>query len=148
MGGDSRLHFWDITQGAATQVTQDTDAQDTEDTAAQVFDEHKVREIYYVAISPDGTQAVATGFGSTGGAANEAILWDTSTLEVIHRLPGIFITAHFLPDGRSVVLGGIADWIDDQSLLVHWDIESGEELSRKTTSPASPPARALCPSGL
>jgi len=114
-GGDGRLYFWDITQGAATQV----------------FEGHEVRDIWHVAISPDGTKAVSTGVREADGAANEAILWDTRTLEVIHRLPGIFAAAEFLPDGRSVILGGVVDLIYYQSLVVHWDIESGQELGRK-----------------
>jgi WD40 repeat protein len=114
-GGDGSLHFWDITQGAATQV----------------FEEHQFRDLPHVTLSPDGTQAVSIAWNSPNGEIDEAILWDTNTLEVIHRLPGIFITAHFLPDGRSVILGGIVDYIDFQSQLVHWDIESGQELGRK-----------------
>jgi len=96
--------------------------------ATQVFEEHEVRDIWHVAISPDGTKAVSTGAREADGAANEAILWDTRTLEVIHRLPGVFAAAEFLPDGRSVILGGVADLIGFQSLVVHWDIESGEAI--------------------
>jgi WD40 repeat protein len=118
--GDGGMRFWDITQ----------------DTTAQVFEGHEAEINYAVAISPDGTQAISTGFSFSGGE-NEAILWDTRTLEVIYRLPGFFLSAEFLPDGRSAILGGdvtAADENNPEMLLVHWDIESGEVLNRRESA--------------
>lgn len=113
-GNVGKMHFWDISQIGA----------------AQVFEEHRdAVEILDVTLSPDGTKAVSTAVVSP----NEAILWDTSTFEIIHRLPGIYKTAAFLPDGQSVILGGVADFIDWENRLVHWDIESGEVIGEKNT---------------
>ncbi len=118
-GGVGNLRFWDIRQ----------------DVTAQVFEEHTTDVIIDVAISPDGTKAISIAYFDPAETGNEAILWDTSTFEVIHRLPGFFATAAFLPDGRSAVLGGSAtgnDVIENpELLLVHWDLESGAELNRK-----------------
>jgi len=118
-GGVGSLRFWDIAQ----------------DTGAQLFEEHDAEHIYDVAISPDGTMALSTAIFSQDGDGDEAILWDTQTLEVIHRLPGFFPTALFLPDGRSAILGGIVDGDLEnlEVLLVHWDLESGEVLAGTNT---------------
>lgn len=117
-GGD-QLHFWDI----------------AEDTSAQAFEEHETDTIYGLAISPDGTKAISTGLFAPDETANEAILWDTNTFEVIHRLPGPYGSAVFLPDGRSAILGEDLEknlfWEGDLEMaLVHWDLESGEVLNR------------------
>jgi WD40 repeat protein len=116
-GGVGSLRFWDISEGAA----------------AQVFDEHVAGLVFDVAISPDGSKAISTTISDPDETGNEAILWDTNTFEVIHRLPGTFLSAKFLPDGRSAILGGNAagnDQDDPEMLLVHWDLESGTELNR------------------
>jgi len=114
VAGDT-LRFWDITP----------------DTAAQFFEGHEGEINYAIAISPDGTKAISTAF-SFSGEEFEAILWDTSTFEVIHRFPGWFLTAVFLPDGRSAILGG-----NREEWMVHWDIESGEVINRvEATDPA------------
>ncbi|MGD8856814.1 MAG: hypothetical protein PVG33_10830 [Chloroflexota bacterium] len=117
--GGGHLHFWDI----------------SEDTTAQVFEAHGADTIVGLAISPDGTKAISTGLFAPDEAANEAILWDTNTFEVIHRLPGPYGSAVFLPDGSSAVLGEDLDknlfWEGDLEMaLVHWDLESGELLNR------------------
>lgn len=118
-GNQGTLHFWDISQIGA----------------AQVFEEHRdAVEILHLTLSPDGTKAVSTAIESP----NEAILWDTSTFEIIHRLPGVYKTAEFLPDGQSVILGGVVDFIDWESRLVHWDIESGEVIGEKNTGVFDP----------
>ncbi len=93
-----------------------------------------------VAISPDGTKAISTAYFDPDETGNEAILWDTETFEVIHRLPGFFVAAEFLPDGRSAILGGNAtgnDVENPEMLLVHWDLESGAELKRKESTEIS-----------
>ncbi len=115
-GNVGKLHFWDISQ----------------DGAAQIFETHSAQIILDVVISPDGTKAISSGFQSPDGSGDEAILWDTSTFEVIRRLPGIYKTAKFLPDG-SVILGGIVDFASGESRLVRWDIESGEVIGEKNT---------------
>ncbi len=117
--GGGLLNFWDI----------------AEDASAQVFEAHDADTIFGLAISPDGTKAISTGLFAPDEAANEAILWDTNTFEVIHRLPGPYGSAVFLPDGSSAVLGEDLDknifWEGDLEMaLVHWDLESGEVLNR------------------
>jgi WD40 repeat protein/class 3 adenylate cyclase len=123
-GGVGNLRFWDIRQ----------------DVTARVFEEHMTDIVIDVAISPDGTKAISTAFFSPDESGNEAILWDTETFEVIHRLPGFFADAEFLPDGKSAILGGNAtgnDVENPQLLLVHWDLESGAELKRKESTEIS-----------
>ncbi len=118
------LRFWDIRQGVT----------------AQVFEEHMTDVVIDVAISPDGTKAISTAYFDPAETGNEAILWDTETFEVIHRLPGFFAAAEFLPDGRSAILGGNAtgnDVENPEMLLVHWDLESGAELKRKESTEIS-----------
>ena len=98
----------------------------------QVFEEHNAEITQDVTVSPDGTKAISTGIFAADEADNEAILWDTSTLEVIQRLPGFYSRAQFLPDGRTAVLSGNANGNDvdnGQLLLVHWDLESGEVIN-------------------
>jgi WD40 repeat protein len=93
-----------------------------------------------VAISPDGTKAISSAYFDPDESGKEAILWDTETFEVIHRLPGFFAAAKFLPNGKSAILGGNAtgnDIENPQLLLVHWDLESGAELKRKESTEIS-----------
>ncbi|MCH7662315.1 MAG: protein kinase, partial [Chloroflexi bacterium] len=117
--GDGSLRFWDLSGGAASQ-----------DLAAfRQFEGHQLRNISYVVVSPDGKHAVSTNTGNGPEDLGEAIFWDTTTLEIIHRLPGEFQAAAFLPDGKSVMLGGNLPEIE-QSFVLHWDLESGEELGR------------------
>ncbi len=111
--GGSSLRFWDI----------------SEDTAARVFEGHDAEINYAIAISPDGEKAISTAFSFSGGVY-EAILWDTSTFEIIHRLPGWFLSAAFLPDGQTAIIGGEDVDANSEILLLQWDIESGEVLNR------------------
>ena len=129
VSGDGKLRFWDLSRGGASELQE----------IYKEFEGHDHWNVSDVDISPDGKKAVSITNGEPNRTETEAILWDTSTLEVIHRLPGVFRQAAFLPDGQSVILAGIVggieqeDYDNPEMLLVHWDVESGAEIGRNHT---------------
>jgi WD40 repeat protein len=129
LSGDGNLRFWDLLRGGASE------AQET----FQRFDGHKHWNVFDLDVSPEGEMAVSISNGEPNRTRTEAILWDTSTLEVIRKLPGVFLQAAFLPNGESVILAGLVggtkqeDYDNPEMLLVHWDVINGREIGRLNT---------------
>ena len=143
VGEDGRLRFWNIALNEA----------------ARIFEAHASNNVQDVALSPDGSLAVSVAYPwDPPYWTEDVILWDTSTFEVIQRFPGHFWLAAFLPDGKSVILAGLVgetdgvleteEYQNPYTSLVHWDIESGEEIGRVHTDiNAGPIDLAISPDG-
>lgn len=97
VSGDGTLRFWGLSRRGASEV-QETIRQ---------FEGHDHQNVFDVVISPDGTKAVSITNGEPNRNEAKAILWDTSTFEIIYQISGVYLQAAFLPDGQSVILGGL-----------------------------------------
>ena len=92
----------------------------------------------HVALSPNGQKVVSVAKDLEGEPTAESVVWDTHSGEILHQLEliddVILQSAAVSPDGQFAILGGASNAglgpSDASSILILWDISSGEEYKR------------------
>jgi WD40 repeat protein/class 3 adenylate cyclase len=124
---DGTLRLWNMLPPGDIETT----------TAARHFEGHSIRDVSHVALSPNGQKVVSVAKNPEGEPTAESLVWDIHSGEILHQLELIedvvLQSVEVSPDGQFAILGGasgIGRPSDESSILILWNITSGEEYKR------------------